>query len=130
MNLRCCSEAHEKIILAFWPCNQDRDHDISWEAWHQCEDPLRVYETDYSKLLLDHLCLVFPLENPITGEEQESFDICWDNWICREAWLEIIDSIRSNPASNEAEQHFYDLFLKWIEEQLEHYTMIVVEGNL
>lgn len=56
--------------------------------------------------------------------------MCWDNWICREAWLEIIDSIRSNPASNEAEQHFYDLFLKWIEEQLDHYTMIVVEGNL
>lgn len=130
MNLKCYSKADEKILLVFWPCNQDQDHDISWEAWHQCEDPLRVYETDYSRLLLDHLCRAFPLENSITGEEQESFDVCWDNWICREAWTKIMDSIRSEPASNEAEQRFYDLFLKWTQDQLIDYSMIVVEGNL
>jgi len=130
MNLRCYSTNRQKICLTFLPCRYDAN--ISWDNWHQCDDPLKIYAEDYEKLLLGYLKKVFPLGliNPMCNSKQSTFDLCSDNWISTDIWLEIIDDIKANPVSIQIEEDFYNSFIEWISEQLKNWDMIVVESNL
>lgn len=127
MQLICYSTETEKIWLKFWPCQCDEN--ISWENWHQCSDPLTIYETDYSKLLLPYFQMVFPLADPTNGEIQESFDVCSENWIDKNAWQTIMCAIEANMTTIEKERIFYHAFYDWIQEQLKKWDIIEIEGN-
>ena len=129
MILRCYSKENEIILLEFSPCRNNIDP--QWEDWNYCADPLVVYDTDYTKLLLPYLNIVFPLVEPITGDLQERFDVCFDNWISKENWMKIIDAIKRDMDSfKENERFFYSKFCDWILNELKTVDIIVVWGNL
>ena len=130
-NLRCYSGAKEKIRLDFLPC-KDIPANWKWEDWHSCEESLTVYATDYENLLLRYLKTVFPIADPTNGKIQESIDLCSFNFISRDAWKAIIESIKNDmiTIANSNEENFYKEFADWIEQQLTWADIIVVDGNL
>lgn len=129
MVLRCYSDEKEIILLEFNPCRNNIDP--QWEDWNYCANPLVVYSTDYNKLLLPYLNIVFPLVEPITGDIQDCFDVCFDNWIVKENWMKIIDAInRDIDSFPKNERIFYSKFCDWILSELKNVDIIVVEGNL
>lgn len=128
MDLLWNSTPKEKIRLDFLPC-KNTGKDIRWEEWHP-ENYLRIYLSDYNKLL-PYFNNVFPLFDPVSGEEQSSFDVCWDNWIGIDDWKVIIKLIKRDMLSIESKDEllFFNTFVQWIENQIQWADIIVVEGN-
>ena len=127
MELRCYADKKEKICLEFHPCINTGEN-ISWEEWHT-SDPLFIYATDYD-MLLPYFRRFFPLINPTNDEKQETFDLCFSNWIGRDDWQRIIEHMKSNVPTKENESVFFNQFLDWLETQLSWADMIVVDSNL
>lgn len=118
MVLRCFSKADEVICLNFYPSLADA---CPGDYYDTCGDPLTVYETDYSRLLLPYLRAVQP-----------DFDVCWDNWISREQWEEVVRQIERGMGLvrfDDTVFDFYTRFVAWIGEALRAEEMVVVEGN-
>ena len=133
MIFRCYSKVDEKICLKFFPC-KNIGKDITWEEWHK-KIPLTVFFTDYRQLLLEHICGIYPVKDQTNGEIVQSFDECFDNWLGKEDWKKIIESIkgkinRNNNRLSKIEKEFYENFIEWIEKKLEWANIIVIEGNL
>ena len=68
MVLRCFSAPDEKVNLCFYPCGSgtgpgDRDT--------YCQEPLRIYKTDYTMLLLPYLESEFPEFDVCRGRDLE-----------------------------------------------------------
>jgi len=129
MDLRCYAGKKEKIRLYFHPCI-NTGKNITWEEWHKVE-PLVIYETDWV-LLLPYFYKVFPAVNPANGEIQESFDHCWDNWIKKDDWQNIIKDIKKDIPSMKSDNEiiFIYQFIKWIEKQLNWADIIIVDSSL
>ena len=111
MVLRCFSAPDEKVNLCFYPCGSgtgpgDRDT--------YCQEPLRIYKTDYTMLLLPYLESEFP-----------EFDVC-------RTWNIIIQKIENDMSHihfDDTVFDFYSRFISWIADALEQEDMIIVEGN-
>ena len=132
MIFRCYSKTDEKVRLHFFPCKNTGEN-ITWEEWHS-KNPLTVYSTDYSELLLEYICKIYPVKDPTNNEVVEYFDVCFDNWIGKEDWKKIIAEIkvkinRNNNPPAKIEKEFYENFIEWIEKELQWADIIVVEGN-
>lgn len=129
IELRLYSERRESICMEFLPCSNRIAP--RWEEWHNYKFPLIVYFTDYRKLLITHLERAFPIVNPVTGHNQETFNEYFDNWIPQNAWNEIIASIKSDWAMySKGECAFFESFLFWLNRALLETELIVVDGNL
>lgn len=101
-----------------------------WEDWHCYQHPLEIYRSDYDKLLVPYLQEVFPLSDPLSGEIQEYFDVCFVNWIGKEAWLTFMENVNQNLENkNKQEIQYYQSLLLWMERALQETDVIVVEGN-
>lgn len=118
MVLRCFSAPHEKVNLSFYPCSS---HTGPGDYYTNSKEPLHVYETDYSKLLLSYLESEFP-----------EFDICLDNHIPAVTWSIIIQKMEHDMSRihfDDTVFDFYSRFIGWITDALEQEDMIIVEGN-
>jgi len=132
IELRLYADKKEKMFLEFLPLHPDsKDTDnIRWEDWHCYKYHLKIYKTDYEKLLLSYLNQLFPLKDPIDYTIQNYFDVCFDNWIGKTAWILLEKSIKKDlKLKTKEEQEFYSAFLDWIDTALEETEIIVVEGN-
>lgn len=129
LELRCRAGREEKVLLNFEPCSS-ADPAMPWSAWHSYPQPISVYQTDYQKYLLPYLQMLFPMNDPISGERQEKFEVCYDNWIPGAKWRRLMGEIRDRLYLNsEEEREFYTTFLDWLERALTDTDIIVVEGN-
>lgn len=129
MIYRCYSDLDEKIGLAFYPC-KNLGAAITWEECHSAE-PLIVFHTDYTSLLIDHFRIIYPTTDPTDGRLVEAFDECFDNWIGKEDWLKIMAQIKQKAHRfTELERAFYANVMEWLEKELEWADLILVEGNL
>lgn len=118
MVLRCFSKPDELVWLRFYPSAADA---CPGDYYDTCANPLTVYQTDYAKLLLPYLKGVQP-----------DFDVCWDNWISREQWDEVVRRIEGDMGNIQFDDtvfDFYTGFVAWITEALKLEDVIVVEGN-
>ncbi len=132
IELRLYAPKSEKILLNFNPLKMSNESDWNpkWEEWHCYATPLRIYKQDY-ELLLDYLNKAYPLKDAFKGINEAVFDVCFDNWIGKDAWLRIISGIEQDLENiSDAEKPFFISFLDWIREALNYTTIIVVEGNL
>lgn len=133
IELRRYAEPSEKICLTFNPLKMSGkpDWNPAWEEWHCCREPLRIYLTDYEKLLQKYFDMVYPTKDAFDGTEEKTFDLCFDNWLGKEDWQVIVSAIEEVLDKQPADTaEFYSAFLKWIKNALEHTEIIVVEGNL
>ena len=133
MVFRCYSKVEEKICLKFFPCKNVGEN-ITWEKRHEKKE-LTIFLTDYSQLLLEYICGIYPIKDPTNNETLESFDECFDNWIGKNDWERIIEKIKTkinenNNRPEKMEKEFYENFIEWIEKELEWSDIIVVDGNL
>ncbi|MCD7907031.1 MAG: hypothetical protein LUH04_04965 [Clostridium sp.] len=106
------------MLLNFFPSDAGA---CPGDYYDTCADPLTVYETDYTKLLLPYLKAVQP-----------DFDVCRDNWIAREQWDEVIRRIEGDMGHIQFDDtvfDFYTGFAAWITEALKLHQVIVAEGN-
>lgn len=131
MILRCYSENREKIYLTFYPIQEKEYREYTFNNSDRlC---LVVFDTDYSKLLLEYLKKVYPFQNPITEELETKFDECFENLIDKKNWELILNHIKQGMVINkpvEKEIEFYLKFIEWIEDKLLTADFILVEGNL
>jgi len=129
MDLLCYADTSEKICLCFFPC-MNIGENITWEEWHTTE-PLIVYATDYA-MLIPYFNKAFPIADPINGKTQDSLDLCFDNWIGKSDWRDIVRYISNEipVIENEKEAQFFKRFIDWIETRLSWADIIIVEGNL
>lgn len=130
--LRLYAPQNEKILLDFNPLriSDESDWDPMWEEWHCYYKPLRIYKQDY-ELLLDYINKVYPIKDAIDGTLEPIFDICFNNWIGKDYWYEIINEIEQDIENiPDKEKFFFGEFIQWIKEALKYTSIIVVEGNL
>ena len=131
-DIRLYSDDGEKIELEFKPVCVPVNGDLQWKDWN-CYDSIRVYKTDYDKLLLSSIQSVFPVVDPTPNSWglQEEFDLTSMNFMGREDWNRIIDVLlnRSNTAADQ-EKEFYDLFIKYLRNFTEVSDYFCIEGNL
>lgn len=129
--LRLYTPKNEKILLNFNPLkiSEEPNWNPSWEEWHCYAVPLRIYRQDYD-LLVDYFNRVYPLKNAFDGTLESAFDVCFDNWICKDDWLKIISEIEQDLENMPDEKKlFFMAFLEWLKNALNHTSIIVVEGN-
>ena len=86
------SDDDEKIELEFKPVFMPENGEMSWEDWN-CFDSIRVYKTDYEKLLLSSIQSVFPVVDPDPNGWglQEELDLTSPNFLGKEDWNKTID---------------------------------------
>ena len=103
---------------------------MEWEDWICYRSILRIYWDDYQKLVSVYFDRIFPLKDPVSGEIQETFDPCFDNWIGKaefEQWIKYIEE--DLPQKRQQEQKFLKQIIEWVTCALEHTDMIMTEGN-
>ena len=128
---RLYTQIGEKIHMAFMPLRPDCGNDPQWEDWNCYRSILAIGWPDCEQLLIPTLKQIFPVKDPINGEVQEEFDLCFDNWIGKEDWERWILLVRDClPSLSEKESAFLFSVLEWIETALTYTTVMVVESNL
>lgn len=131
-DIRLYSDDGEMIELEFKPVCVPVNGDLQWEDWN-CYDSIRVYKTDYDKLLLSSIQSVFPVVDPTPNSWglQEEFDLTSMNFMSRADWSRIIEALlnRSNTATDQ-EKEFFDLFIKHLRSFMEVSDCFCIEGNL
>lgn len=133
MHLRLYAKPSEVICLTFQPLKMEGipDWNPQWEEWHCYPAPLVVYLSDYETLLKKYFDKMYPTKDAFDGTAQTHFDLCFDNWLGTNDWNLVILAIENDLAQYESdEKHFYQSFLHWLKEALQHTKIIVVEGNL
>ena len=131
-DIRLYSDDDEKIELEFKPVFMPENGEMNWEDWN-CYDSIRVYKTDYEKLLLSSIQSVFPVVDPDPNGWgiQEELDLTSPNFLGKEDWNKTIDVLlnRSKTATDQ-EKEFYDLFIKYLRNFSEVSDYFCIEGNL
>lgn len=129
--LTCYSEDKEAIFLDFMPC-RSQDYEFIYDFYEETSiEFLRIYQTDYTKLLVPRIRTLFPLVDPVTHEVQTDFDVCFDNVFSQSDWKKMLELLRLEMASTtiKQERDFYASFLLWNSRQLTWADMLMVEGN-
>ncbi|WP_321386883.1 hypothetical protein [uncultured Enterococcus sp.] len=129
--IRCYSEENEVIVLDFMPCKK-ADYNFIYDFYEESQTEfLRIYQTDYARLLVPYLSKAYPIVHPITSEVQTSVDVCFDNVFSKEDWLKVLELLKLEAASNTVKQEkdFYEAFLLWNIKQLDWAEVMMVEGN-
>lgn len=120
----------EKICLEFLPLNP-KATDYKWEDWHCYRSILTIFREDYERLLIPYFIKIFPTLDPTNGKIQDFMDVCFDNWIGKEAWIKWLFLIQEDvQQKSNQEQGFYQEVCTWIMTVLTQTDVIVVDGNL
>ena len=130
--LRLYAPGNEKVFLEFNPLKMSGQPEWNpvYEEWHCYPFPLRIYRQDY-QLLLAYFAQIYPTADAFDGTPEESFDVCFDNWIGKADWERIIRAIEADMERHtDKEKAFLRAFLDWLHEALLHTDIIVAEGNL
>lgn len=128
---RLYAQAAEKICLTFSPLHPMAGDNPQWADWHSYRSVMVVYLSDYRALLLPYITRLFPLQDPINGAWQETFDECFDNWLDRAHWQQFFALIKPDILNKpNAEQAFYQQVIQWLTSALHYTDIIVVEGNI
>lgn len=130
--LRLYAPKNEKILLDFNPLkiSDEPDWNPEWEEWHCYATPLRIYKQDY-ELLLEYFDKIYPTKDAFDGSYEQTFDVCFSNWIGKDDWLKIICEIEKDIKDiSDEEKPFFIAFINWIKQALNNTDIIVVEGNL
>ncbi len=130
--LRLYAPKNEKILLDFNPLKISSvpDWNPEWEEWHCYATPLRIYKQDY-ELLLEYFDKIYPTKDAFDGSDEQTFDVCFSNWIGKDDWLKIICEIEKDIENIPNEQKdFFIAFINWLRQALDNTNIIVVEGNL
>lgn len=131
--LSAYAESSEKIVIWLEPLKMSSEPDWNpqWEEWHCYYDPLVIPLSDFKCLLYPYFNKVYPTYDAFDGTLNESFDFCFDNWICKKDWEIIASAVRADLSNfSKPERGFYTTFLEWLDEALKHTSIIVAEGNL
>lgn len=126
---RLYAPKEEYIWIAMHPLMIENRKPI-WEDWHSYRSFLRIYETDFDRLLKPYFDQIFPVVHPFDHSIQACFDLCFTNWIDQkswELWMDLID--KDLDKKSKEEQVFYQMILTWVEKVLTFTNVIVVEGN-
>lgn len=129
--IECYSVGKEVVFLDFMPCKRE-DFNFIYDFYEVTNaEFLRIFQTDYTKLLIPHLNKLFPLTDPITLESQLYLDVCFDNIFGKKEWQKFLDILKDAADSTyiEQEKAFYDAFLLWHNKQLLWADILMVEGN-
>ena len=131
IELRVYASRSEKICYDFQPIQRKSapDWNPAWEEWHSYPEPLRVYLTDFEKLLRKYILLMFPCADAYDGTPQAEFDPCFDNWLSASDYQKMIEAIEADTIPPEHIK-FYEQFLSWLKDALKQTDMIVIESNL
>jgi len=131
IELRLYADQKEKICYEFQPVrrNSAPDWNPQWEEWHSYDGPLRVYQTDFEKLLKKYIIILFPTADACDGTELTEFDFCFDNWLSGSDYQRLIELIQKDEIPPEQEA-FYIRFLDWLKQALKQSDMIIIESNL
>lgn len=127
---RLYADQKEKICITFFPVKPTKSS-LEWEDWNCYRSILRIHWDDYQKLVSVYFDRIFPLKDPVSGEIQETFDPCFDNWIGKaefEQWIKYIEE--DLPQKRQQEQKFLKQIIEWVTCALEHTDVIMIEGNL
>ena len=129
--LRLYSEPREKIYYDFQPVKKHfvPDWNPQWEEWHSYPNPLRIYLTDFERLLRKYVLLLFPSQDACDGSLQQNFDPCFDNWLSVSEFHKLMDAVRKDTIPPE-QNAFYQAFLQWLEQAVSESDIIVIESNL
>ena len=130
--LRLYSEDKEKIFLEFCPVRVPDDWDIQAKDW-DCYDSLRVFRSDYERLLSPLIEKLFPLKDldPYYGGEQEYFDATGPNWTDIAEWEHLKELLAENSKiSTPEEQEFYTEVLRYFEWAESVSGYFCIDGNL
>lgn len=128
MNLYCYSSASEKICLTFYPC-LNKGAGTSYDEAYSFLEPLKIYQTDYDRLIIPYLQRIFPIKDPTNQSIQDEFDYFFDNWIAKEDFFRFIALLEEREPVTPAESQFYSIFIGWVQKELSWAEMIMVEGN-
>ncbi|MGY3777677.1 hypothetical protein [Isobaculum melis] len=129
--IQCYSDLNETVVLDFMPCKEE-DYDFIYDFYDQTNTEfLRIFETDYTRLIGPYLQPLFPLRDPITFELQPKFDSCFDQLLSKEDWEKLLDVLTFEALPNviKKEKYFYESFISWHKKQLGWADMIMIEGN-
>lgn len=127
---RLYADKKEKICITFLSVKLT-DRSLEWEDWNCYRSILQIYWEDFQKLVSIYFDRIFPLKDPVSGEIQEAFDPCFDNWIGKvefEQWIKYIEE--DLPQKRQQEQKFLKQIIEWVTCALEHTDVIMIEGNL
>ncbi|MNJ47482.1 hypothetical protein D3C77_426400 [compost metagenome] len=93
------------------------------------EHMLFIYDEDfiYIRPVIDK---AFPLTDPLTGEEMEVFDPCWDNPILNDVWMRILEELDQQLIGDPELRVFLNQFTSWVKIWLESADGIEITGNL
>ena len=133
VRLRVFADKSEKTVITFEPLkiNDAPDWDPQWEEWNCYYAPLMIPLSDFKRLLSGYFDKIYPTRDAIDGTPEKYFDVCSPDWIGEKDWRIIIGAVQADLNSfSGIERKFYGDFLDWLDEALEHTSIIVAEGNL
>jgi len=124
------ADKKEMIFFEIAPVRVPENGDIMWEDWN-FYDSMRVFQTDYDKLIVPYLKRIFPVTDPDDGEIQEYLDVCSLNWLGSSDCERLIDIIRSEMGnSTDDEKAFLNEFIRFLQHCMTISNIILIEGNL
>ncbi len=131
IELRVYAGRSEKICYDFQPIkrNPATDWNPAWEDWHSYPEPLRIYLTDFEKLLRNYILPLFPTADAFDGSLQTAFDPCFDNWLSVSDYQKLIAAIETDTIPPE-HTLFYEQFIAWLKHALQQADIIIIESNL
>ena len=128
------ADKSEKTAIMFEPLKMSDipDWDPQWEDWNCYYEPLLIPFSDFERLLHHkYFDRIYPTCDAFDGTPEESFDVCFHNWIGEKDWRIIINAVQADLESySGAEREFYSGFLRWLEEALKNTSIIIAAGNL
>lgn len=132
IELRCCSEPDERLCFTFQPVKIDPsvNWNPQWEEWHAYPTPLRVFITDYERLLKRHIARVFPTIDAFDGTPEPYFDEYFDSWLSADDYRKLIDDIEADLPLDPDERSFCSQFISWLKDALSQTSIIVIESNI
>lgn len=134
VRLTVYADNSEKTAVMFEPLKMSDtpDWNPQWEDWSCYHKPLMIPFSDFEKLLHHkYFDNIYPTVDAFDGTPEESFDVCFHNWIGEQDWRVIINAIRADIKNfSEAEEVFYGAFIEWLEEALKYTSIIIAAGNL
>lgn len=93
------------------------------------EQMLFIYDEDFV-YLRPAISRAFPFTDPVTGEELNALDPCWDNPIPKERWEAVLAELDQLGGADPELRRFVQHFTDWARHQLEHADGIEITGNL
>lgn len=93
------------------------------------EEMLFIYDEDFV-YIRPAVSRAFPFTDPVTGEELDALDPCWDNPVPKDRWGAVLAELDQLGGPDPELRRFIRQFTDWARHQLEHADGIEITGNL